>query len=80
MACTFKATKCTSLYLFVAENLHKSKNFCTFAVAKVFRTMARGKRVHQPLKKVRITAVRQTVYLDLMAQYENPIDFATFLE
>ena len=35
-----------------------------------------ARRVHQPLKKVRITAVRQTVYPDLMAQYENPIDHA----
>lgn len=25
------------------------------------------------MKKVRITALRQTVYTDLMAQYENPI-------
>ena len=25
------------------------------------------------MKKVRITALRQTVYADLMAQYENPI-------
>ena len=56
--------------------MHKSKKFCTFAVAKEFRTMARGKRVYQPLKKVRITAVRQTVYPDLMAQYENPIEHA----
>ena len=38
--------------------------------------MARGKRVYQPLKKVRITAVRQMVYPDLMAQYENPIEHA----
>ena len=38
--------------------------------------MARGKRVYQPLKKVRITAVRQTVYPDLMVQYENPIEHA----
>ena len=30
----------------------------------------------QPLKQVRITAVRQTVYRDLMAQYENPIEHA----
>jgi uncharacterized repeat protein (TIGR04076 family) len=80
LACTLKATKCTSLYLFTAENLHKSKNFCTFAVAKEFRTMARGKRVHQPLKKVRITAVRQTVYPDLMAQYENPIEHTCDVE
>ena len=26
------------------------------------------------MKKVKITAVRQTVYPDLMAQYENPIE------
>ena len=26
--------------------------------------------------KVRITAIRQTVYEDLMTQYENPIDHA----
>lgn len=26
------------------------------------------------MNKVRITAVRQTVYTDLMAQYENPIE------
>ena len=38
--------------------------------------MARSKRVRQALKKVRITAVRQTVYPDLMAQYENPIEHA----
>lgn len=28
------------------------------------------------MKKVRITAIRQTVYTDLMAQYENPIEHA----
>ena len=28
------------------------------------------------MKKVRITAFRQTVYTDLMAQYENPIEYA----
>ena len=38
--------------------------------------MARVRRVHQALKKVRITAVRQTVYPDLIAQYENPIEHA----
>ena len=26
------------------------------------------------MKKVRITAVRQTIYHDLMARYENPIE------
>jgi len=28
------------------------------------------------MNKVRITAVRQTIYPDLMAQYENPIEHA----
>jgi len=28
------------------------------------------------MRKVRITAVRQTVYEDLMAQYENPMEHA----
>ena len=28
------------------------------------------------MNKVRITAIRQTVYHDLMAQYENPIEHA----
>ena len=28
------------------------------------------------MKKVKITAVRQTVYPDLMARYENPIEHA----
>ena len=28
------------------------------------------------MKKVRITAIRQTVYSDLMARYENPIEHA----
>ena len=30
----------------------------------------------QPLKRVRITAMRQTVYTDLMGLYENPIEHA----
>ena len=35
----------------------------------------RAAKNHQPtMNKVRITAVRQTVYEDLMAQYENPIE------
>ena len=28
------------------------------------------------MAKVRITAIRQTVYTDLMAKYENPIEHA----
>ncbi len=74
MACTFRTIKCTSLYLFVAKNLRKPKICCTFAAK--FETMARGRLIHKALKKVHITAVRQTVYLDLMVQYENPIEHA----
>ncbi|MBR4829865.1 MAG: TIGR04076 family protein [Muribaculaceae bacterium] len=33
-----------------------------------------GNNRDRPLKRVRITAMRQTVYRDLMAQYENPIE------
>ena len=32
------------------------------------------------MKKVRITAIRQTVYHDLMAQYENPMEHACDVE
>ena len=32
------------------------------------------------MKKVRITAMRQTVYPDLMEQYENPIEHACDVE
>ena len=35
-----------------------------------------AKPIKRILNKVRITAVRQTVYTDLMAQYENPIEHA----
>ena len=32
------------------------------------------------MKKVRITAMRQTIYHDLMEQYENPIEHACEIE
>lgn len=32
------------------------------------------------MKQVRITAIRKTVYPDLMAQYENPIQHACTIE
>ena len=32
--------------------------------------------ITQIMAKVRITAIRQTVYTDLMAKYENPIEHA----
>ncbi len=31
-------------------------------------------KADSPMKRVRITAMRQTVYTDLMKQYENPIE------
>ena len=31
---------------------------------------------NRPMNRVKITAVRQTQYADLMAQYENPIEHA----
>ena len=34
------------------------------------------KKEDNALKRVRITAMRQTVYTDLMEQYENPIEHA----
>ncbi len=34
----------------------------------------------ESLKKVRITVMRQTVYEDLMAQYENPIEHACTMQ
>jgi uncharacterized repeat protein (TIGR04076 family) len=34
----------------------------------------RKTKIEDKMKKVRITAIRQTVYTDLMAQYENPIE------
>ena len=34
----------------------------------------RKTKIEDKMKKVRITAIRQTVYPDLMAQYENPIE------
>lgn len=38
--------------------------------------MEEKNRGRKPLKDVRIKAIRQTVYHDLMAQYENPIEHA----
>ena len=35
-----------------------------------------GRRNDRYMNKVRITAIRQTVYEDLMAKYENPIEHA----
>lgn len=35
-----------------------------------------NKQENKELKQVRITAMRQTVYQDLMARYENPIEHA----
>ena len=36
--------------------------------------MGRNEYLYGVMKKVRITAIRQTVYRDLMERYENPIE------
>ena len=49
--------------------------FCTFVLA--YGDMSSmSRRINKPLNKVRITAIRQTVYTDLMERYENPIEHA----
>ena len=48
--------------------LHTSNNFCTFAQ----NLKHTGFGTTENMNKVRITAIRQTVYPDLIAQYENP--------
>ena len=48
--------------------LHTSNNFCTFA--QNLKHTCFG--TTENMNKVRITAIRQTVYPDLIAQYENP--------
>ena len=52
--------------------MRTSNNFCTFA--QNFKHTGFGPIEH--MNKVRITAIRQTVYPDLIAQYENPIEHA----
>ena len=45
------------------------RNYSIFAIMN-------ENRDNQPLKRVRITAMRQTIYRDLMQQFENPIEHA----
>ena len=52
--------------------LRTSNNFCTFAQ----NLKHTGFGTTENMNKVRITAIRQTVYPDLIAQYENPIEHA----
>ena len=52
--------------------MHTSNNFCTFA--QNFKYTGFG--TTENMNIVRITAIRQTVYSDLIAQYENPIEHA----
>ena len=55
--------------------MHISNIFCNFAA--LIRTTGDPESPNMNLrnmKEVRITAVRQTVYNDLMAKYENPIE------
>ncbi len=52
--------------------MYISNIICTFA--QNFKHTDFG--IIRNMNKVRITAIRQTVYPDLMAQYENPIEHA----
>ena len=53
--------------------MYISKIYCTFAPVILKHT---GFGTTENMNKVRITAIRQTVYPDLIAQYENPIEHA----
>lgn len=52
-----------------AKDLSFWRNYCNFANMNETRDRL-------PLKPVRITAMRQTVYRDLMEKFENPIEHA----
>ena len=52
--------------------MYISNIICTFA--QNFKHTDFG--INRNMNKVRITAIRQTVYPDLIAQYENPIEHA----
>jgi uncharacterized repeat protein (TIGR04076 family) len=70
------------LLLLLYQNLQKRKIDIFFAYQKqvyslkykVTTTTCNSEGIMKLVNKVRITAVRQTVYEDLMAQYENPIE------
>ena len=51
--------------------LHTSNNFCTFAQNYKYTGCGSIKKMN-----VQITAIRQTVYQDLINQYETPIEHA----
>lgn len=52
-----------------------SRFFVVWGFCCIFAHM-NNKQENKELKQVRITAMRQTVYQDLMARYENPIEHA----
>ena len=52
--------------------LEKRTKSCIFALNLISYICKQN--TSMSMKKVRITAVRQTVYHDLMARYENPIE------
>ncbi len=51
-----------------------SQNSITFASGTKTNNHCLGVGEERVMNKVRITAIRQTVYTDLMARYENPIE------
>ena len=64
----FKTTCKAKLYLndSFSNNSNNIKKFCIFAPSLTVLFVV--------MNKVRITAIRQTIYEDLMAKYENPIE------
>ena len=51
-----------------------SQNSITFASGTITNNHCFGVGEERVMNKVRITAIRQTVYTDLMSRYENPIE------
>ena len=66
---------CGEAHLASVLNARKIANIiCIFA--RLFVSLQKVFSFDSVMKKVQITAVRQTVYPDLMAKYENPIEHA----
>ena len=55
----------------IAVNLGSTANACNRTSPSALANKGKNNR---KMNKVRITAIRQTVYTDLMAKYENPIE------
>ena len=74
MLCKLPHKRGTKLLIFHDNNAEitiiHSQNVGFFSIFRNFASK------YKNMNKVRITAIRQTVYPDLMAKYENPIEHA----